>query len=61
MLNQPVLKDMFKDICHNCHIEMKNSKNTPQLPPLDAFSEKQNIILLFNRGLYGRNRSADQF
>ena len=27
-------------MCHNYHIEMKNSKNTPLFPPLDAFSEK---------------------
>ena len=26
--------------CHISHIEMKNSKNTPLFPPLDAFSEK---------------------
>ena len=26
--------------CHISHIEMKNLKNTPLFPPLDAFSEK---------------------
>ena len=60
----PVLNDISKGICHkyhNFHIEMKNSKNTPLFPPLKAFSEKLKIILLYNRGLYGRYRSADKF
>ena len=58
----PVLNDISKGIFHkyhNFHIEMKNSKNTPLFQPLKAFSEKLKIILLYNRGFYGRYRSAD--
>ena len=45
--------------CHICHIGNEKFKKHTTIPTTKSFSEKLKIILLYNRGLYGRYRSAD--